>query len=165
MRAVSTRTRFFLLRLCVIFTAFISFMVISINAQAQLSIDITKGNAEPIAIAVPDFIHTDHRLNDVGKEIAQIVRADLERSGLFKALNPASFIETQTDIDFAPNYSDWRVIKADALLSGRVIRESDTKMRVEFRLWDVFGEQQLTCLLYTSPSPRDQRGYRMPSSA
>ena len=22
-----------------------------------------------------------------------------------------------------------------------------------------------TCLLYTSPSPRDQRGYRMPSSA
>ena len=23
----------------------------------------------------------------------------------------------------------------------------------------------MTCLLYTSPSPRDQRGYRMPSSA
>ena len=25
--------------------------------------------------------------------------------------------------------------------------------------------QPLTCLLYTSPSPRDQRGSRMPSSA
>ena len=26
-------------------------------------------------------------------------------------------------------------------------------------------EQSLSCLLYTSPSPRDQRGSRMPSSA
>ena len=27
------------------------------------------------------------------------------------------------------------------------------------------GDPRLTCLLYTSPSPRDQRGSRMPSSA
>ena len=27
------------------------------------------------------------------------------------------------------------------------------------------GELYLDCLLYTSPSPRDQRGSRMPSSA
>ena len=27
------------------------------------------------------------------------------------------------------------------------------------------GEALFTCLLYTSPSPRDQRGSRMPSSA
>ena len=31
---------------------------------------------------------------------------------------------------------------------------------------DPFSAQQFTdCLLYTSPSPRDQRGSRMPSSA
>ena len=29
----------------------------------------------------------------------------------------------------------------------------------------VRGRLQLVCLLYTSPSPRDQRGSRMPSSA
>ena len=29
---------------------------------------------------------------------------------------------------------------------------------------DIFGEQS-TCLLYTSPSPRDMRRSRMPSSA
>ena len=28
-----------------------------------------------------------------------------------------------------------------------------------------FGDPNVTCLLYTSPSPRDQRGSRMPSSA
>ena len=27
------------------------------------------------------------------------------------------------------------------------------------------GDQYVVCLLYTSPSPRDQRGSRMPSSA
>ena len=30
---------------------------------------------------------------------------------------------------------------------------------------DVFGLEPRACLLYTSPSPRDQRGSRMPSSA
>ena len=28
-----------------------------------------------------------------------------------------------------------------------------------------FRQMPWVCLLYTSPSPRDQRGYRMPSSA
>ena len=30
---------------------------------------------------------------------------------------------------------------------------------------EIVGVQPMTCLLYTSPSPRDQRGSRMPSSA
>ena len=29
----------------------------------------------------------------------------------------------------------------------------------------ILGTQSQACLLYTSPSPRDQRGSRMPSSA
>ena len=31
--------------------------------------------------------------------------------------------------------------------------------------WDVANDRMYYCLLYTSPSPRDQRGSRMPSSA
>ena len=30
---------------------------------------------------------------------------------------------------------------------------------------DILNERLIDCLLYTSPSPRDQRGSRMPSSA
>ena len=33
------------------------------------------------------------------------------------------------------------------------------------RIFDEFEELVFNCLLYTSPSPRDQRGSRMPSSA
>ena len=32
-------------------------------------------------------------------------------------------------------------------------------------IYDIPGVPSQTCLLYTSPSPRDQRGSRMPSSA
>ena len=37
--------------------------------------------------------------------------------------------------------------------------------RRKFIIADTPGHEQYTCLLYTSPSPRDQRGSRMPSSA
>ena len=36
---------------------------------------------------------------------------------------------------------------------------------VEIADGTVIGELMECCLLYTSPSPRDQRGSRMPSSA
>ena len=37
--------------------------------------------------------------------------------------------------------------------------------RIESVLIPVHKDKRYTCLLYTSPSPRDQRGSRMPSSA
>ena len=42
----------------------------------------------------------------------------------------------------------------------KYLKEFHIKNPTEFKIG-----QLLTCLLYTSPSPRDQRGSRMPSSA
>ena len=134
-------------------TFFMSFMTVFITAgmaKAQLEIDITKGNIDPTPIAVPDFLATDSQSRVIGADIASVVRADLERSGLFKSLNPSSFIERQTNIDYQPTFADWRVIKADALVSGRIIRESATKIRVEFRLWDIFAGKQLAGLRFAT---------------
>ena len=134
-------------------TFFMSFMTVFITAgmaKAQLEIDITKGNIDPTPIAVPDFLATDSQSRTIGADIASVVRADLERSGLFKSLNPSSFIERQTNIDYQPTFADWRVIKADALVSGRIIRESATKIRVEFRLWDIFAGKQLAGLRFAT---------------
>jgi len=113
-------------------------------AYAQLKIDITKGNVDPTPIAVPDFMSNNAQGREIGKDISEVVRANLERSGLFKSLDPASFIERQTNIDYQPTFADWRVIKAEGLVSGRIVMESNTRMRVEFRLWDIFGGQQLS---------------------
>ena len=134
-------------------TFFMSLMTVFITAgmaKAQLEIDITKGNIDPTPIAVPDFLATDSQSRAIGADIASVVRADLERSGLFKSLNPSSFIERQTNIDYQPTFADWRVIKADALVSGRIIRESATKIRVEFRLWDIFAGKQLAGLRFAT---------------
>ena len=128
----------------------------NIAAYAQLEIDITKGNIDPTPIAVPDFIGTDEATRAIGRDVAGVIRADLERSGLFKSLDPASFIETQTNIDYEPAFADWRVIKAEGLVSGRIIADSPTRVRVELRLWDVFAGQQLVGVRFAT-TPKNWR--------
>lgn len=119
-------------------------------ASAQIEIDITQGNIDPVPIAIPDFISDDPQAAEIGADIADVIRGDLERSGLFRSLSPASFLETQTNIDYQPDFPNWRVIKAEALVSGRVVRESDTRIRVEYRLWDVYRGEQLAGLRFAT---------------
>lgn len=119
-------------------------------AWAQIEIDITKGNIDPTPIAIPDFIGADASAQQLGQEIAGVIRADLERSGLFKSLDPASFLERQTNIDYEPTFGDWRVIKAEALVSGRIVNNGGNKVLVEFRLWDVFAGKQLAGIRFAT---------------
>ena len=51
--------------------------------------------------------------------------ADLERSGLFQPLDPASFIDRVRDLNAPPRFQDWRVINAQALVVGRAGRGTD----------------------------------------
>jgi len=57
----------------------------------------------------------------------------------------------------SPSFSDWRVIKAEALVSGRIIRESNSRVRIEFRLWDIFGEKQLAGLRFATTTDNIRR--------
>ncbi|MGZ5960404.1 MAG: Tol-Pal system beta propeller repeat protein TolB, partial [Rhizomicrobium sp.] len=75
--------------------------------------------------------------------IAKVVRADLERSGLFRPLDPKSFVEKITNINVPPQFGSWRAISAQALVAGQVQAQPDGRLRVDFRLWDVFGETQM----------------------
>ena len=42
-----------------------------------------------------------------------------------------------------PRFADWRTINAQALVTGRITRQRDGRLKAEFRLWDVFAGQQL----------------------
>ncbi len=108
-------------------------------ARALVEIDVNKGNIEPLPIALPDFVSTD----GVGAEITAIVAADLKRSGLFAPIDKGAFIEKISNPDQAPRFEDWKIINAQALVTGRVSQESDGRLRAEFRLWDTFAGQQL----------------------
>ncbi len=112
-------------------------------AHAVLEVDITRGNLKPIPIAIPTF--NGDSLNDqkLGNDIAGVVIADLERSGLFKLVDPAAYIERITNLSQAPRFGDWRTIKAEALLVGRITHEASGRLKAEFRLWDIFAGRQL----------------------
>jgi len=70
---------------------------------------------------------------------------------LFDPLNPNSFIQSPASIAVDdPRFGEWRAINAQALVSGVVKRGADGKPRVEFRLWDVFSQQQLVGMAYST---------------
>ena len=81
--------------------------------SGPLEVDITQGTLKPIPIAVPEFLGEDPQL---GREVSDVVAADLERSGLFEPLDRASFIDRARDLNAPPRFQDWRVINAQALV-------------------------------------------------
>ncbi|MBX3566639.1 MAG: Tol-Pal system protein TolB [Rhizobiaceae bacterium] len=111
----------------------------TLPARALVEIDVNKGVVEPLPVAITDFLSGD----GIGTEISSIVAADLQRSGLFAPIDKGAFIEKISNPDAAPRFEDWKVINAQALVTGRVTQEADGRLRAEFRLWDTFAGQQL----------------------
>ncbi len=122
------------------------------QASAALRVDVTEANIQPIPIAIPDFIGDVA----VGRNISSVVKGDLERSGLFRPLDPASFVEKISDINAPPRFGDWRTIQAQGLVTGQVVPQADGRLKVDFRLWDIFGEQQMVGLQF-STTPENWR--------
>ena len=111
-------------------------------ARAQVSIDINQGNVQPLPIAIPDFLAngSDPKL---AADMAGVIAADLQRSGLFAPIDKRAFIEKISNFDAAPRFGDWRIINAQALVTGQIVRQGDGRLRTDFRLWDVFAGNQL----------------------
>lgn len=128
-------------RFLIAFAVFVTGLtgVAVLPARALVEIDINKGNIEPLPIAVTDFLSG----GQIGTDISRVVAADLRRSGLFAPVDKAAFIEKISNPDAAPRFEDWKVINAQALVTGRVSQEPDGRLKAEFRLWDTFVGQQL----------------------
>ena len=123
-------------------------MGFSQDARAQLVVDVVSGQNDPLPIAVTDFVGSETDAT-IGANIAEVVAADLERSGLFDPINRAAFIQSAADIGLFPRFGDWRTINAQALVTGLVEREADGRLKVSFRLWDTFSEEQVDGFVYT----------------
>jgi TolB protein len=137
---------------------------------APLQVDVNQGNIQPLPIAIPDFVSvTPASANPAAaaaiQNIAKVVRADLDRSGLFKALDPKSYIEQISNINVAPNFQNWRVINAQGLVTGQAAMQPDGRLRVDFRLWDVYGESQMLGLQFTTQPATWRRVAHMISDA
>ena len=107
-----------------------------LHAAAEVEVEVRRGQVRAIPIAVAEFSG-----NGPARDITQIVSANLERSGLFKPIDPAAFLERAASVDTAPRFEDWRVLNAQALVTGRVTGTGDGRLKGEYRLWDVLFRQ------------------------
>jgi TolB protein len=122
------------------------------RAFAQVRVPITGGEVAPLPIAIPNFVAGTPGDAEVGVGVSQVITNNLKRSGLFAPIDQAAFIERITNIDTAPQFNSWKQINAQALVTGRMTRQGDGRLKAEFRLWDVNTTQQLTSQQYfTSP--------------
>ena len=119
-------------------------------ARAEIEVNVNRGDVQPLPIAVPAFGG-----GQVGSDIAGVIGANLQRSGLFRPLDPASFIERDLNTAVQPRFASWKQINAQALVNGQVTVVAG-RLQVDFRLWDVFAEQQLLGLQFSS-SPENWR--------
>lgn len=125
-------------------------------ARAALQVDITGGQVEPMPIALPQFLAATPEVQQTGADITQVISNNLENSGLFRPLPPQSYIEQIADFSREPRFGDWRTIQAQALVTGQVTLQPDGRLKAEFRLWDVFAQQQITGLQFVA-TPKSWR--------
>src|SRR5215467_14375614 len=91
-----------------IFAALSTLLFLGAPVRAELRIDITSGKVEPMPIAIPAFTGGAANESQAGHDIAAVVSADLERSGLFRPIDSGSFIQNVSLADAQPRFPDWR---------------------------------------------------------
>jgi TolB protein len=136
-----------------VFTVVVYLGVGSAPAHAELHIPVDKGVVNPMPIAIPDFTGSGDVDPELGHNLVEVISADLNHSGLFRTLDPKSFIQTSAEAQANPNFKEWGAINAQALVTGILSKTGNGRTRVEFRLWDVSAQEQLVGMAYmTTPS-------------
>jgi TolB protein len=115
-------------------------------------IRVDPDSFQPLPIAIPNFVPGSPADAQVGADVAGVITNNLKRSGLFAPIDQAAFIERITNIDVAPQFQNWKTINAQDLVTGRMTRQGDGRLKAEFRLWDVASQSQVTGAQYfTAP--------------
>ncbi len=132
--------------------------LIPIKAFALIEVDITRGNLSPLPIAVSP-LSTDKeskknfevllKKKDIGSAISSVVENNLKQTGLFNTLSKDAFLQKPNIAHLKPRFEDWSLIKAQALITGKVTIVNE-KLRVEFRLWDVLAGKEMMALAFTT---------------
>ena len=138
-----------------IFTIILYFIYFN-KSYALIEIDITRGNLDPLPIAVSP-LHVDIKsekyenikIKDLGENISKIIEVNFKNTGLFNPLKKDAFVQKPDIAHLKPRFEDWRLIKAQALVTGKLLIK-DEKLKVEFRLWDLTAAKEMTALAFTT---------------
>ena len=120
-----------------------SLLLATAAVSAPLRIKITEGVVEPLPFAAPSFIAENAAGAEYTKMLADVVAQDLTGSGLFRAIPEAAHISKITSFSSPVQYSDWKAINAQALITGTVSGSATGQITVKFRIYDVFAGAEL----------------------
>jgi len=123
-------------------------MLMPWQARAELVIEITGGSEAALPIAVVPFGYEGFAASE---DISAIVRNDLERSGRFAPLPQQDLISTPHEKSEI-NFKDWRLLRSEGLLVGKVSSVDGQTYQVQFQLFDVYKAQQLVGKRYQVPA-------------
>ena len=113
------------------------------QSSGPLRLDVTIGQVEPMPFAVPQFIAETPAAAEYARNITQVIASDLVGSGLFREIPSNAHISKITSFDSPVQYADWKAINAQALITGSVSADSNGRLSVKFRVFDVFSDAQL----------------------
>jgi TolB protein len=120
-------------------------LLASSPASALVKITVTAGEFIPLPIAIPDFASSDPTF---GRDVAEVVRANLRRSGLFQVIDPASLPLKVGDAAATPDFGSFRNVNADAVVMGNVERGGQIQSSV--RVWDTLAAEQVVGKSYST---------------
>jgi len=141
-----TRMKGFQKALVLLFAAATVF-ILPRAATAALTIEITQGERSGTPIAAVPFGWQG--AGDPPEDIRAIVAANLHRSGRFELLPPSDFLNKPSEFSEV-RYKDWRLIKAEVLVVGRIVEKGPDQFEVSFQLLDVYRERVKVGLRYSA---------------
>ena len=126
------------------------------HSNALIKVDITRGNLDPLPIAVSP-LHVDNSsekienidIKKLGINISEIIEKNFKSTGLFNPLKKDAFVQKPDIAHLKPRFEDWRLIKAQALVTGKLSVKKN-KLKVEFRLWDLTASKEMIALSFTT---------------
>jgi TolB protein len=129
------------------------------QAGAQLTVQILKGMAESVPIAIVPLAWEGE--GSAPWDVAATVQADLERSGRFRPLPREQQVEqphAASEVDVA----DWRMLKVDYVLVGKLSTLADGRHEVRYELVSVAnGERLLGTAVPVEPKALKRASHRV----
>lgn len=116
--------------------------VVSPSALAVLNIEITKGAASAVPIAVVPFAWQSGVKKDAPLNVATVVRADLQRSGRFEPLQPRDML-AMPHADSVIDFNNWRIMRQNYLVVGTVLHVGRDQYRINIKVYDVFKGREI----------------------
>ncbi len=120
------------------------------------AIDVSGAQSAPTPIAIMTFTDPSGAPSSIGAQISGVLTDDLNHCGLFRAIDPTSFVPNSV-VNGVPVWQNWSILGAQDLITGDVTDQGGGQLRVEFRLWSVSQQAQVQGTAYTTTAANWRR--------